>query len=73
MTTSVPPEQQPNAVLSVKAYAETREETADEVLAVRDPLLRDGGYLVFVGRDGKLRGVLLIRVSGTLARIVGIG
>jgi hypothetical protein len=32
MIPNVPPDQQPNAVLSVKPYAETRNETADEVL-----------------------------------------
>jgi hypothetical protein len=36
-------------------------------------VLKDGGYLVFVGRDGKMRGVLLVRVKGKEARVVGIG
>jgi len=68
-----PPEQQPNSVISVKPYGETREETADEVLEVRDPVLKDGGYIVFVGRNGRLGGVLLVGVRDQVARIVGIG
>lgn len=73
MIPNTPPEQQPNSVISVKPYAETREETADEVLEVRDQVLKDGGYIVFVGRNGRLGGVLLVRVRGQVARIVGIG
>ena len=73
MIPNAPPEQQPNSVISVRPYAETREETADEVLEVRDPVLKDGGYIVFVGRSGRLGGVLLVRVRDQVARIVGIG
>jgi hypothetical protein len=73
MMAGAPPDQQPNSVIDVKPYAETREETAEEVLAVRDPVLKDGGYIVFVGRGGKLGGVLLIRVKDNTARVVGIG
>jgi hypothetical protein len=73
MMAGAPPDQQPHSVLDVKPYAETRSETADDVLAVRDPVLKDGGYIVFVGRGGKLGGVLLIRVKDGVAKIVGIG
>ena len=73
MSAGAPPDRQPNAVLSVRSYAETRNETADEVLEVRDPVLKEGEYLVFVGRSGKLGGVLMVRVRDKLARVVGIG
>jgi hypothetical protein len=73
MVPGAPPDQQPNAVISVRAYAETRNETADEVLEVRDPVLKEDGYVVFVGRNGRLGGVLLVRVKDKVARIVGIG
>jgi hypothetical protein len=73
MMASVPPDQQPTSVIDVKTYAETRDETAEEVLAVRDPVLKDGGYIVFVGRGGRLGGVLLIRVKDKVAKVVGIG
>jgi len=73
MSAGAPPDQQPNTVLSVRSYAETRNETADEVLEVRDPVLKEGGYLVFVGRNGKLGGVLLVRVKDRVAKVVGIG
>ena len=73
MMAGAPPDRQPNSVIDVKPYAETREETAEEVLAVRDPVLKDGGYIVFVGRGGRLGGVLLIRVKDNTARVVGIG
>jgi len=73
MMAGAPPDQQPHSVLDVKPYAATRNETADDVLAVRDPVLRDGGYVVFVGRGGKLGGVLLVRVKDGIAKVVGIG
>jgi hypothetical protein len=73
MMASVPPEQQPTSVIDVKTYAETRDETAEEVLQIRDPILKDGGYIVFVGRGGKLGGVLLVQVKDKVAKVVGIG
>jgi hypothetical protein len=73
MMASVSPDRQPNAVLDVKTYAQTRDETADELLEVRDPALKDGGYIVFVGRGGKLGGVLLIRVGTRSQRSSGSG
>ena len=73
MMAGSPPDQQPHTVIEVKPYAETRDVTADDVLAVRDPVLKDGGYVVFVGRGGKLGGVLLVRVKDGIAKVVGIG
>ena len=73
MIPGTPPEQQPNAIISVRSYAETRGETADEVLEVRDQVLKQDGYVVFVGRNGRLGGVLLVRVKDNVARVVGVG
>jgi hypothetical protein len=73
MMSAAPPERQPNAVIRVRPYAETRSETAEEVLEVRDPVLKDGGYVVLVGRGGKLGGVLLVRIKAGFAKIVGMG
>ena len=70
---SAPANEMADSILGVIPYEKSREITDPRMLKERDKVLKNGDYLVGIGRNQLSRGWLLVKVRGGRAAIVGIG
>ena len=70
---SAPANEMADSILGVMSYEKSRGVTDPRMLKERDKVLKTGDYLVGIGRNQVSRGLLLVRVRGGSAAVVGIG